>query len=166
MTRLDNDIPRSYGGDPVSGRWRLDPSRISVERPSFDRALDRSFADEIAIDFPSVAPAVARMANAFLESDHTNDRLHADILLSRRQAGTGAGVELEVPVRSTCRGCGGRGEVWSETCATCCGSGHALRHERLTVSVPAGVVHGERFTFRVLIASGPPTRVEVRVAVA
>jgi hypothetical protein len=150
----------------VSQRWRLDDSRILVERPSLERALDRSFADEIAIDFPSVGAAVARMRHAFLESDRDDERLRADILLSRRQAGAGTAVPLEVPVRSTCRACGGRGEVWSEVCGRCEGSGHALHQHRLTVSVPAGVVDGESFTFRVLSTSGPPTRVEVRVAVA
>lgn len=131
-----------------------------------DRALERSFADEIAIDFPSLGAAVARMRHAFLESDRNDERLHADILLSRRQAGLGTAVPLEVPVRSTCRACGGRGEVWSDVCGRCKGSGHALHQHRLTISVPAGVVDGERFTFSVLSTSGPPTRVEVRVAVA
>jgi molecular chaperone DnaJ len=150
----------------VIQRWRLDDARIAVERTwTLDGALDRSFADEVAIDFPSVGSAVERMRHAFLESDPGNDRLRAEITLSSRQAGAGAAVPLEVPLRSTCRGCGGRGEVWSETCGRCEGTGHALHRQWLTVSVPAGVAHGDRFNFSVTPLSGPRTRVEVRVAV-
>lgn len=144
--------------------YRADDSRIAVERsPSLERELDRSFDDEVAIDFPAVAAKVERMCHAFVESDFT--MLRADIRLSRRQADAGAAVPLEVPVRSTCRGCGGRGEVWGETCPSCAGSGHAYHRQTLTVSVPAGVAHGARFTFSVSRPRGPRTRIEVRVAV-
>ena len=105
------------------------------------------------------------MRHAFVESDVAVESLRAEITLSRRQAGAGAAVPLEVPLRSTCRGCGGRGEVWGERCARCDGSGHALRRQTLTVSVPPGVVDGARFSFSVSPPRGPRTRVEVRVAV-
>lgn len=150
----------------MSQRWRLDDAHIAVERTfPLDTAIDRSFADEVAIDFPSVGGAVERMRDTFLESDHADERLRAQITLSSRQAGAGAAVPLEIPVRSTCRGCGGRGEVWSEICERCEGTGHALHRQWLTLSVPAGVVDGERFSFTVTSHSGPRTRVEVRVAV-
>jgi hypothetical protein len=149
----------------VKNHWRLDDSWIAVERsPSFDREFDRSFADEIAIDFPAVSDKVERMRHAFVESDAT-DRLRAEIRLSRHQAGAGAAVPLEVPVRSTCRACGGRGEVWGESCGRCEGSGHSLQRRMLTVSVPAGVVHGTRFNFSVSPPRGPRTRIEIRVAI-
>jgi hypothetical protein len=149
----------------VKNYWRLDDSWIAVERsPSFDREFDRSFADEIAIDFPAVSDKVERMRHAFVEPDAT-DRLRAEIRLSPRQAGAGAAVPLEVPVRSTCRGCGGRGEVWGESCRPCQGSGHSLQRRRLTVSVPPGVVHGARFSFSVSSPRGPRTRIEIQVAI-
>jgi DnaJ-class molecular chaperone len=145
---------------------RADDSWIAVERsPALEREIERSFDDEVAIDFPAVGDKVERMCHAFIESDSTVDRLRAEICLSRRQAGIGAAVPLEVPVRSTCRGCGGRGEVWGDTCPACAGSGHAFHRQTLTVSVPAGVVHGARFTFSVSRPRGPRTRIEVRVAV-
>ncbi len=133
--------------------------------PPLEGARDRSFADEVAIDFPSMCGAVERMRHAFLESDHPDDRLRAEITLSRVQAGAGAAIPLEVPLRSTCRGCGGRGEVWGETCGRCEGTGHALHRQWLTVSVPPGVADGDRFSFSVTPQRGPRTRVEVRVAV-
>jgi len=149
----------------VKHQWRVDDSRVAIERPSFDREFDRSFADEVAIDFPSLGDKVERMRHAFVESDVPMDRLHAEIRLSRHQAWTGAAVPLEVRVRSTCRGCGGRGEVWGECCQPCEGSGHALQRQLLTVSVPAGVAHGAEFSFSVSPARGPRTRIDVRVAV-
>lgn len=163
---LDNASGGSYRTSIVNQRWRFDDARIAVERTPLETSIDRSFADEIGIDFPSVDGAVERMRHAFLESDPGDDRLRAEITLSPRQADLGAAVPLEVPVRSTCRGCGGRGEVWSEPCARCEGTGHALHRQWLRISVPAGVVDGERFSFSVTPHSGPRTRVEVRVAVA
>ena len=146
--------------------WRVDDSWIAIERSSsFDRDIDRSFADEVAIDFPAVSDKVERMRHAFVEAEVGSDRLRAEITLSRHQAGAGAAVPLEVPVRSTCRGCGGRGEVWGDACEGCKGSGHAFHRQTLTVSVPPGVAHGARFTFSISRPRGPRTRVEVRVAV-
>jgi hypothetical protein len=139
---------------------------MTIERHfSFDREFDRSFDDEVAIDFPALGDAVERMRHAFIEPDVTIDRLRAEIHLSRHQAGAGAAVPLEVPVRSVCAGCGGRGEVWGESCQPCEGSGDAFHRRMLTVSVPAGVVHGARFSFSLAPPRGPRTRVDVRVAV-
>jgi hypothetical protein len=150
----------------VKHHWRVDDSWIAVDRwPSVEREFDRSFADEVAIDFPAVSDKVERMRHAFVESDAAVDRLRAEITLSRRQAGAGAAVPLEVPMRWTCNGCGGRGEVWGELCQACAGSGHAFHRRTVTVSVPAGVLHGARFSFSVSPPRGPRTRVEVRVAV-
>ena len=146
--------------------WHVEDSWIAVERsPAADREFDCSFADEVAIDFPAVGDKVDRMRHAFDEADVAVEKLRADITLSRHQAGAGAAVPLEVPVRWTCGGCGGRGEVWGDRCDGCHGSGHALRRKMLTVSVPAGVVDGARFSFSVMPPRGPRTRVEVRVAV-
>jgi len=125
----------------------------------------RSFADEVAIDFPSLAEAVERMQTAFVERDD-NERLRAEITVSRRDAGRGVAVPLDLPLRSTCRHCGGRGEVWGDACQDCGGHGHAFRQRRLTVTVPAGVSDGDWFRFSVTPARGPRTRVELRVAVA
>ena len=146
--------------------WRVDDSWIVVERSStLDREFDRSFADEVAIDFPAVSDKVERIRDAFVEDEAAVDRFRAEIQLSRLQAGLGAAVPLEVAVRSTCRRCGGRGEVWGESCQPCDGSGHACHRQTLTVSVPAGVAHGARFSFSVSPPRGPRTRVEVHVAV-
>ena len=146
--------------------WRVDDSWIAVERvAASDREFARSFADEVAMDFPAVGERVERMRHAFVESEVTIDRLRAEIYLSEQQAGTGAAVPLELSVRSTCRSCGGRGEVWGDACAACDGSGHAHHRRTVTVSVPPGVAHGSRFAFSMSPPRGPRTRVEVRVAI-
>jgi hypothetical protein len=150
----------------VKYSWRVDDSWVGLERsPSVEREFDQSFADEVAIDFPAGGDKVERMRHAFVAPDAAIDSLRAEIHLSRRQAGTGAAVALELPVRSTCRTCGGRGEVWGDVCQSCAGSGHAFHHQTLTVSVPPGVTHGARFSFSVSPPHGLRTRVEVRVAV-
>jgi hypothetical protein len=123
------------------------------------------FADEVVIDFPSVAPAVDRMRNAFLETERAS-ALSAAIRLSALEARNGAMVPLEVPVRCTCHDCGGRGETWTEPCRRCQGSGTELRPHQLKVSLPAGVLDGTCFNFTVTPRHSPPTRVELRVLVA
>lgn len=129
-----------------------------------ERAYRRSFADEVAIDFPS-----SRAAIEFFRRDHVEAEgpapTHAEITISAEQAGAGTMVPLDVSVPSTCATCGGRGEVWSEPCEPCDGRGQELHRQRLTVAVPPGVEHGDRFSFSVSLPRGPRTRVDVRVAV-
>jgi molecular chaperone DnaJ len=44
---------------------------------------------------------------------------------------------------STCRRCGGEGELYDETCATCDGAGIVREEVTLTVEVPAGIRDGQ-----------------------
>jgi hypothetical protein len=131
-----------------------------------DARPDRGcFADEVVIDFPSVAPAIDRMRSAFLEDERV-EPTSAAIRLSPREARTGAMVPLEVRVRCTCHACGGRGETWTERCRLCEGSGTEFRPHQLHVAVPAGVIDGTCFNFTLTPRHDPPTRVELRVLVA
>src|SRR5262245_13094589 len=123
------------------------------------------FADEVVIDFPSVAHAVDRMRRAFV-ADERSDALRAALQLSAREARDGATVPLEVPVRCTCQTCGGRGESWTESCRICRGSGIELLRHQLQVSVPAGVADGTRFYFTVTPRHHPSTRIELHVLVS
>ena len=81
------------------------------------------FADEIAIDFPSVVHLVARVRASFLADGHDDfaGTLKTEVCLSSDEAFRGTIVPIEVPVRRTCRCCGGRGETWAERCAGCSG---------------------------------------------
>ena len=125
------------------------------------------FTDEIAIDFPSIHRLVDRVRTAFLGEDEQpdSDTLTRELRLSNRQAQRGAIVPLDLPLKRTCRCCGGRGEVWTEPCSSCLGTGDSLLHHPIRVSVPPGVSDGARFRFRVNSPNAAPVRVELRVAV-
>jgi hypothetical protein len=122
------------------------------------------FADEVVVDFPSVAPAVERMRQSFL-ADERAEIVRATILLTRYEAQRGATVPLEVPVPCTCRECGGRGGSWAERCGCCNGSGAELRRHHLHVAVPAGVPHGARFNVTLTPRHHAPTRIELRILI-
>jgi DnaJ-class molecular chaperone len=126
------------------------------------------FADEIAIDFPSVGRAVERICDAFLgermEGEGYNV-LHAEVSLSPREASGGLVISVEVPVRATCPHCGGRGETWTEPCGLCRGTGESRVYHAVRVPVPAGVADGARLRFRLRSADASPVRVEMRVAI-
>jgi hypothetical protein len=142
---------------------RFDDDSIAVK--SGDRHEADCFADEVVIDFPSVAPAIDRIRRTFL-ADERAASISAAIQLSRREASDGIIVPLNVPVRSTCRHCGGRGGTWTETCSRCAGSGAELQSHYLRVRVPPGVPDGARLTFSVTPRHAPPTRVELHVLVS
>ncbi len=128
-----------------------------------ERAYRRSFADEVAIDFPSSRAAIEFFRRDHVEPDGPTLTTRAEITLSVDQAVSGAMVPLEVRVPRTCPCCGGRGEVWSEPCGACDGRGQELQSQQLTVAVPPGVVDGDRFSFNLTLPRGPRTRVDVRV---
>jgi hypothetical protein len=123
------------------------------------------FADEIAIDFPSVGRVVERMRDAFLGEAVDRDVLRADVSLSQREAFAGLTVSVDVPVRLTCPQCGGRGETWTERCDLCDGTGHSTLRHPVRVSVPPRVPDGACFRFRVKSPDHSPVRVELRVAI-
>ena len=123
------------------------------------------FADEIAIDFPSVGNVVDRMRDAFLGERRDADVLRADVSLSQREALAGRVVSLKVPVRITCPNCGGRGETWTEPCALCLGTGESVFHQALRVSVPPRVADGACVRFRLKSPDAASIRVELRVAI-
>jgi hypothetical protein len=122
------------------------------------------FADEVVIDFPSPARAIDRIRRAFVADERT--AVAHELHLSRQEAREGAVIPIDLPVRCTCRTCGGRGETWTDRCGRCSGSGvEELRHQ-VRVAVPAGVCNGARFHFSVGSLHDISTRIELRVLVA
>jgi DnaJ-class molecular chaperone len=124
------------------------------------------FDDEIAIDFPSLHAAVERMCEGFVAASSEagcGRHICAELHLSPREAYDGVTVPLDVPVRKLCVCCGGRGEVWSDPCERCEGSGEAIGRHPVRLVVPPRVQDGDRFSLSVSAPSAPPTRVEVRV---
>jgi DnaJ-class molecular chaperone len=145
--------------------WPFGGDQVAVVGVDDGRQDASCFADEVVIDFPSVAPAVDRMRRAFV-ADERGEALRAAITLSTREAREGTTVPLEVPVRCTCKTCGGRGETWTESCGPCRGSGVEFLRHQLQVLVPAGVIDGARFSFTVTPRHHPSTRIELKVQIA
>lgn len=162
---LDKRRHRSYRSETSVSHHRFRFLHAERDAPSATVAPRDCFADEIAIDFPSIDQFVSRVRDRFLGIRADADTLLTEVSVSRREASRGTVVPVEVPLRSTCEQCGGRGETWAEPCLKCRGTGEWLVRHPVRVSVPAGVVHGARLRFRVSSPVAAPLRVEVRVAV-
>src|SRR6185503_3561910 len=76
---------RPFGGDSIAV--------MTGEDPRHDASC---FADEVVVDFPSVAPAVDRMRTAFL-ADERPSAFSAAIRLTSREARDGVTMPVEVP---------------------------------------------------------------------
>lgn len=150
---MAGDAFRPLGGEPVA--------LVSVDDSGVD---SRCFADEVVIDFPSVSLAVDRIRRG-LSVEESPGRWRTSLRLSAVDAFRGTTLPLEVPVRLMCHQCGGRGESWAESCARCGGSGTVVMHHVVHVTVPAGVLDGDRFHFTVLPRHHAPTRIELHVFV-
>ena len=120
--------------------------------------------DEVDIDFPSVSSVLDRMRHSFFGAAHATE-LCAEVELTPEEAFWGTSVPLEIPLRRTCRACGGRGEVWEQWCADCQGDGDVALQHPLRLRVPAGVRPGARFRFSIMPPGAVPTLVEVRISV-
>ena len=140
-------------------------SALTPGDPGSSDGSGRCFADEVAIDFPSVVSAVERIRQGLLLEERSTT-LPALLRLSPCEARDGTTRHLRVPVRATCRACGGRGESWADGCSHCDGTGDELRTHRVQVRVPAGVVDGATFGFSVTPRSQPATHVELRILVS
>ena len=125
------------------------------------------FRDEVAIDFPSTRYFIARLRDAFLRDGRRgcDDTLHAEVLVSSEEAFRGALLPLVVVLSRTCGVCGGRGEVWTESCLDCGGAGSLPTPCSLRVLLPPGVADGARLKLRVRTPDIPSVRVEIRVAI-
>lgn len=152
--------------EPARRPPRLDDGPAATARRAAPLAPRQCFADEIAIDFPSVDAAVDRMCHAFLASEEPLRVLSAEISVSALDALTGTRVPLDLPVRGTCRACGGRGETWTESCGACAGSGEAIITCPVQVWVPPQIGDGAWIRLQVSSPHAPPTRINVRVTIA
>lgn len=123
--------------------------------------------EETAIDFPSMAPIVARMRDAFFADTRDRDvaTRRAEVELTPRQADQGVRVPLDLTFQHTCPACGGRGESWTDPCSLCDGSGAGLLSHRLHFRVPPGVRHGTCLRYSITPPHAFETHLEVRIAV-
>ena len=110
----------------------------TVSRTRSRSIFPRSAASSIARATRFSAPTAAMTAGT----------VSAKCASPTRQARRGMIVPLELPIRGLCRGCGGRGEVWTEPCAACSGSGHSLVRHPIRVSVPQASATAPAFVSR------------------
>ena len=179
IKRAYRQLARRYHPD-ISGEDRAflelarayDVLRDPARRQRYDAALAPAadepargwFADEIAVDFPSVSSVLDRMRDAFFGGEPAVT-LSAELVLTPREAFDGVTVPMDVPLRRTCPRCGGRGEIWTEWCVPCGGLGEVSAAHPLHVRVPPRVREGARFRFSVTPPGAPPTVVELRVSI-
>lgn len=124
-------------------------------------------SDEVVVDFPSMIELTERMLSSFFGLEEGRVMTHtADVELTAKEADEGIRVPLDLPVRPTCLVCGGRGEVWSEVCGMCAGTGAGLLPHHLNLDVPPGVHDGTRLRFYVTPPFAAETQVEVRIAIS
>jgi molecular chaperone DnaJ len=141
----------------------------SFRRRTYDASLRHSprsdwMADEVAIDFPSVSSVLDGMRHSFF-GEMPEVWLAAEVELTPQEAFWGTLVLMNIPLRSTCTNCGGRGEVWDEWCALCRGRGEVSADCPVRLRVPARVRGGARFRFSVRPPGATATMVEVTVFV-
>jgi hypothetical protein len=120
------------------------------------------FADEAGIDFPALAVAVERMRHAFVGAE-ASPTIEVPLDLQRGSALRGGDVSVQLPVRRTCEGCGGRGEAWDEPCAPCAGAGHTEEPREITIALPRGLTNGDRLLVRLGGRHVVPTAVTLHV---
>lgn len=156
-----SDVSRDpFRSEPLPADWDL------VRATSVPREC---FADEIAIDFPSIDRFVDRLRHDFVHGGAADDyalrTLIADITVSPREASAGALIPLDVPVRRTCAACGGRGESWTDPCGACYGTGDAMVRHVIRVPLPPGVPDGALLRFRLSSPDAAPVRLEVHITI-
>ena len=158
------EAARAYEVLRDPGRRRSYDASLRIRDGAMSSGRAEWFSDEIAIDFPSVSSVLDNMRHAFF-GVVPGASLSAEIVLSPQEAFWGTTVPLDVPLRSTCPHCGGRGESWQEWCDTCSGGGEVPSTHEMRLRVPAGVREGTRFRFSVMPPGAPQTFVEVRVSI-
>lgn len=150
-----------------SGSSRGEPIQPFWDRAPAAEMRQDCFADEVAIDFPSVGRLVERACARLVPAAERTETgtMRTDLWVSSDDATRGTVISLAVPIRSTCRECGGRGEIWADPCLTCGGTGGWLEAHPLRVRVPPNIVNGARLRFRMTSAHAAPVRLEVRIVV-
>jgi hypothetical protein len=163
-------LSRRYHPD-ISGDCAVTAHEADAPARRHDAEIARDFGrggewhgDEIAIDFPSVAPLVDRMREAFFAGDGAA-RWSAYIELTRGEARNGASVPIDVPHLDTCAECAGRGEIWEDGCGACAGRGTRPGAHRVRLIVPAGIPAGARLVYQVRLPAGPPAILAVSVGI-
>ena len=126
----------------------------------------RWFADEVAIDFPSVAPAIERMRSAFLADEHVEDADRGTRDLAARSARRRDRPARRARSGAPAASAADAAKHGRSPARGCAGSGVELMHHQVHITVPAGVEDGACFHFSVSARHDLSTRIELRVLVS
>ena len=148
--------------DPTRRRSYDAKRTTTAASPRMSRA--NWFADEVAIDFPSVSDLLDSMRHAFFGADALEE-LSAEVDPDSARSVSGHDCSDGDSRPPDCLQCGGRGETWQESCELCGGCGDLRTFHDVELRVPAGVRGGERFRFSVMPAGAPLTRVDIVISV-
>jgi hypothetical protein len=134
-------------------------------RRQFRLADDReAWADEVAIDFPSVPTLVARVRDTFLDEENAPRTLAEDVVLTPAKASEGGERTVLVTRHHPCQTCEGRGERWLEPCQHCAGRGERTTRQHVAVTIPPNVRDGEHL--RIALDRGAvPVYVSIQIGI-
>ena len=157
-------VSRDAGADEIKRAHRQLTRRYhpDISGDELSVSVADCLADEVHRDFPSVLTVLDRMRHSFFGGGAPAGDGPV-IVVSPQEAFWGAIVPLDVPVRRTCAGCGGRDEVWNDWCADCGGVGDVAAHQAVSLRVPAGVRDGSRIRFRVAAPGTRPALIDARI---
>ena len=157
-------VSRDAGADEIKRAHRQLTRRYhpDISGDELSVSVADCLADEVHRDFPSVLTVLDRMRHSFFGDTRRQDG-GAEIDVTAHEAFWGATVPLDVPVRRTCAGCGGRGEVWNDWCADCGGAGDLDDRQAINLRIPAGIRDGTRIRFRVSAPGTRPTLIDARI---
>ena len=168
------EIRRAYETLSDSARRQMyDTRRSTAERRPAQvlRGLTDSVPvpeTDVAKEFPSmatIAQIVPRMCAAFFSGGVAGDTHTSCVELTPKEALEGARIPFRLAVRPTCPMCGGRGEIWTEPCGVCSGTGAGSLSHQLHLPVPPGVRHGVCLRFSVTPPFSAEAHVELRIAI-
>ena len=169
------EIQRAYDTLNDSARRQMyDTQRAATKSSSATgvRAVRDVVSDlegDVAKDFPSMATMariVPRMRAAFFSTEAEVGETHTThVELTPREALEGIRIPFDFPARPICPMCGGRGEIWTEPCGVCAGTGAGCLSHQLHLPVPPGVRDGVCLRFSVTPPFSAEAHVELRIAI-
>lgn len=157
-------VSRDAGADEIKRAHRQLTRRYhpDISGDELSVSVADCLADEVHRDFPSVLTVLDRMRHSFFGGE-VRPGDGPEVVVTAHEAFWGATVPLDVPVRRTCGGCGGRGEVWNDWCGDCGGVGDLDGRQAVHLRIPAGVRDGSRIRFRVAAPGMRPTLIDARI---
>ena len=157
-------VSRDAGADEIKRAHRQLTRRYhpDISGDELSVSVADCLADEVHRDFPSVLNVLDRMRHSFFGGAVAAGE-GPEVVVTAHEAFWGAIVPLDVPVRRTCTGCGGRGEIWSDWCGDCGGVGDVDDRQAVNLRIPAGVRDGSRIRFRVAAPGTRPALIDARI---